>query len=88
MFADTVPQDSPCSHLNDIVFSIFAVDSFDSTNIKTSKHFRTGIHPQSVPAESTEAWSRISCFGDTPIQLPIPVPAQRDSGALLIIRHS
>lgn len=36
-------------YLNDIVFSIFAVDSFDSTNIKTSKHFRTGIHPQSVP---------------------------------------
>lgn len=36
-------------HLNDIVFSIFAVDSFDSTNIETSKHFRAGVRPESVP---------------------------------------
>lgn len=55
--ADTLPEGdlpsgSPCSHLNDIVFSIFAVDSFDGTNIETSKHFCAGVRPESVPAET------------------------------------
>lgn len=67
MHADTLPEGdfpsgSPCSHLNDIVFSIFAVDSFDSTNIETSKHFRAGVRPESVPAE-TRAWPTIKCLG-------------------------
>lgn len=57
MLADTLPKGDlcsgfPCSHLNDIVFSIFAVDSFDSADVKTSKHFRAGVCPESVPAET------------------------------------
>lgn len=60
VLADTLPKGDwhsgrPCSHLNDVVFSIFAVDSFDSADIKTSKHFCTGICPESVPGESTRA---------------------------------
>lgn len=91
MLADTLPKGDlrsgfPCSHLNDIVFSIFAVDSFDSADVKTSKHFRAGVCPESVPAETREAWPRISCrWVVHQIQPPVPLPvrAQRGSGALL-----
>lgn len=92
MFAGPLPKGdlhsgSPCSHLNDIVFSIFAVDSFDGADVKTSKHFRAGVRPESVPAETTEAWLGISCHQVVhQIQPPVllPIGAQRDSGVLFL----
>lgn len=81
----------PCSHLNDIVFSIFAVDSFDSADIKTSKHFCAGICPESVPAETTRAWPRISCpwvvHQNQPPTL-LPIGTQSHLGALITRRPS
>lgn len=51
------------SHLNDIVLPIFAVDSFDGTNIEASKHLGAGVRPESVPAESTQTrcWELSGC---------------------------
>ena len=45
------------TYLKNIVFAIFAMHSFDSTDVEATKDLRAGVHPQLVPGVG---WGKVS----------------------------
>lgn len=63
-----------CSHLNDVIPSILAMQRFHCTDVQSPKNLRARIHPQLVPAmtQGKEACQCLAWAATLPLSLPLP----------------
>lgn len=73
------------THLKNVVFPIFAMHSFDSTDVQATKHLRAGVHPQLVPGREgkvSRGWGISPMLSLLSLPLPAPAPSLPPSTAI------